>query len=330
MNYSIRRACESDRRDFYRFIKESYSNKNGGKVEEYVDFWFSQRENEIERTLIMVDENNRIIGQNFFSSMSYYFNGETIDTAWGFDMIITPECRKENLGVPFMLKTRDAERKMLSVGANDSAMSMLMNMRFKKIGELRRYFGISNVLLLPLSVIRGVASVKYFPISVIVDGYHFKKTDKDGIPTLNKEFSDMMEPARTREWLHWRFFNPYKEYGFYRLEGADVFFVVRSFVKKHITFFELVDLRCNPNDAQLLSAIAKAYKKIARKALCPILFAGSSFNGLDKALEKVGLKNFGRNRPIMWLKNGKESNELIDGRRFAYVTFADSDGEFDY
>lgn len=326
MNVTTRRALKEDLEKIYRFNEKYYSRLNHGK--EYVDFWCSKEENALERILLMVDENNDIIAQNFFSSMSYFYAGNKIETVWGFDLLVNEEGRKQNLGVQFMLRQRDAEKNMLSVGANDIALSMLLNMHYKKIGELKTYIGIGNPLWLFQTLFKSNDIIEKCPLQIKVDSFTFTKTKVEDIPDLNEPLNfNLLEPGRDKDFIRWRFFNKFHKYAFYRLEGTQFFFVVRPIKKYHFSIMELVDYRCNVNDKTILFAIIKAFKYLANKMHYALLYTGSSLKIVDEALEYNGLKKIRKNRPIIWLKKTDDIKDKIIERNFIYLTLADSDGE---
>lgn len=326
MEYTVRRAMHSDLQNLYEFNDRYYPGLNHGR--EYVDFWCSKSDDAVEKILLMVDNEDNILAQNFFSTMSYYYQGEKIDTVWGFDLIVNEDCRKENLGVMFMLKHRDAERNMLSVGANDNALSMLLNMRYKLIGELKKYIGIVNPFHCLIAPFRGVVQSQKFPSEIYTQGAIFKKLSEDNIFDLEEPYNpELLEPARDKQYLIWRFFGDFHDYVFYKSSKSNDYFVVRPILKHHIAFLELVDYRCNLSDNVSIISILSAYKKIAKQMCYGFLFTGSSLGVVDSAMEAAGLKRVGRNRPIIWLKKNTDVQDKINNRNFVYLTLADSDGE---
>lgn len=297
---------------------------------EYIDFWLSKSEDEIGLNLILVDESNDIHGQILSSSMSYFYKGEKHDSLWGFDLIVEESFRKDNWGLDIQVYRNDLFPSSYGTGVAPDALKIQALLGNSLLGHLKKYLAIVNPLWSISSIGRGVVPVHKFPKEVNVDGYVFKMINKEDLPYFRHSFnSELWEPSRDKSYLEWRFFSPLHEYAFYYNEKSSSYFVMRTAVFKHITMNMLVDYRCGLEKSFSMECIVKAAKIITSKIRLAIVVTGSSLAAIDAVLEKQGFRPSGEPRPMNGLIDVKDKKEEIKARRFAFVTFADSDGETD-
>lgn len=321
----IRRANIKDKEELYKFNRQMYPQwKN---CDEIVDFWLSRKSDEINNVVIMVDENDKIRGQQFFSSMSYYYNNETVESHWAFNLIVDEEMRKGSHGFALMWKCKKEHPNSMSSGSNDISMPINLKIGNKLIGHLKKYVGIGNPIWLATSLFRGEIKNKNFPESISVSGKTFKKNTSQELPILNKPYNyKLLEISRTKEFLLWKFYSMLHDYGVYTNADGD-FFAVRTIVRKKITSLVLVDYRCKMDNKDNFQTIMQAFRLIASKMHLAVLIVGSSLNVTDQVCSSFKMKSVGRDRPILGFVNCKDKEKEIDNRNFVFLTLADSDGD---
>lgn len=314
----------------YEFNDKIYPEKViPGK--DYLDFWFSQFPEDYKKTLVVVDDEGNICGQNIYSSMSYFYQGEKVDTVWGFDLIVNEELRHSGWGADLLWQCKTSQPKAVSTGSGPAALPINLKLGNKYLGEIRKYVGIVNPFHIFSSIFRGYVEIDAFPEVISGKGMQFGKISVDGLPELDEPFNpDLFEPCRGKEYLKWRFFNKLHQYAFYKSCNSDNYFVLRTIVIKHVTLLLLVDYRCDMRNIDGFSYILNAVLKIAKSLHLGIVSTGSSLDVVDGILESRHFRSIGRPRPFIGFLKCKERKEDIETRKFGLITLADSDGETNF
>ena len=320
-------ANSSDKQELYEFNTRMYPEKSIDS-KRYLDFWLSKSPDAIERVLLIKDDFGRIVGQNILSEMFYHYQGVRVDSVWGFDLIIEEQYRKGAWGIDLMLKNKEINPKTLATGSGPTALPINLKLGMKMLGEIRKYVGIISPLWLPFCIGKGHVNENKYPEIVKVGDISFLRVGMQDYPVRNEPYnSSLLEIGRDKQFLEWRYNNNLHDYVFYREEGSDNFFVLRTTVIKHVTALILVDYRCDANAEKQFEDIIKAVKKVGSAIHVPILITGSSLSAFNKVLERNHLKSIGRPRPILGFLKCKDRKEDIAKRNFCLVTLADSDGE---
>lgn len=323
----IRRATISDLPQLYVFNHRMYPERDNYK--EIIDFWISKGAKEIENIIIVIDDDGRIRGQQFFSSMSYYYNGEEINSTWAFDLIVDEELRAGSYGFSLMWKCKRLNPNSMSSGSNDISLPINIKIGNKHIGDLRKFVGITNPLYVFTSVLQVNAKSKDFPKSIKVENGSFMKIEnKKEMPSYSVPFNThLLEISRKYDFLLWRYFSNLHDYVFYKRKDSDDYFVVRTIVKHHISALVLVDYRCQFTVKQPFESIMSAFVELASKMKFFIYIVGSSLSIVDKTCAKFHMKAIGRDRPILGLINNDVTEEEREMRNYILLTLADTDGD---
>lgn len=297
----------------------------------YLNFWFSQHPDEYKKTMVLVNDSGRICGQNIFSSMSYFFQSEKIDTVWGFDLIVDEDLRPSGWGADLLIECKSAHPKAVSTGSGPTALPINLKLGHKFLGEIRKYIGIANPFHIISSAFRGYVGIADFPDCVSIGNTRFCKISKEELPELVEPFNaDLFEPCREINYLKWRFFSELHHYAFYKACNESNYFVLRTIVIKHITILLLVDYRCDMHNQDGFSCILDAVLKVARSLRLGIVSTGSSLAVVDGVLESKHFRSIGRPRPFIGFLKCKDRKEDIEARKFGLITLADSDGETNF
>lgn len=323
----IRRATKEDIQQLYEFNHRMYPERKNCK--EIIDFWLSKRDDEINNIVIIVDDDNEIKGQQFFSTMSYFYKNSEHESTWAFDLIVDEELRAGSHGFSLMWKCKKEHPNSMSSGSNDISLPINLKIGNKHIGNLKKYVGITNPFFLITSFFRGALSKDNFPKKIVVNNITFEKIKEvSEIPNYISCFNkDLLEISRKQDFIKWRFFSNLHEYVFYHNRTNNDYFVLRTIVKHKITMLVLVDFRCNINDENSFENIMIAFRKIARKMKIAAIIAGSSLEKTDEICEKYKMKRVGRDRPILGMIDCDNCEDKIKNRNYIYITLADSDGD---
>lgn len=312
--------------DLYEFDHRMFPQRKNYK--EVLDFYFAKEEHGEKYSNIIVDDDNKIVGQHLFFPVQLYYKDETINSYWSFDWIVDEKIRNAPWGISLLIYSN---KKALScgVGSNDTSMKISTRLGFRQIGSVKKYIKIANLLYVFTAFMRGNIKCGRFPKEVKVKNKCYRITDSNNLPDLTKPYNDdLIEYGRNSNFLKWRFFSGLHDYAFYKETETDDFFVVRSFVRCHITGLELADYRCKKNDGSDFDSIYKAVVEIAKNLCVPLIYTASSLKVFDDVLENNGAKRNGRDRPITTsLKIFDERKDKFEDRDFIFVTLADSDGE---
>lgn len=317
----------TDFNDLIVFNKEVYADRPN--PEGNIIFWFIKNPAENNLSVILKGDSGEIWGQDFFSSMIFFYNNSAFNGEWGFDYIVREEKRKEGYGIDIMEFVLDNKKiPVFATGSGPLALQIELKMGFKQLGELKKYVGLANPLYLFTSVFRGIVKLKRYPRIVKVKGETFSLLRKENLPDISTPYNtNLLEFGRDFSFLKWRFYSDLHEYAFYKKDGTDDYFVLRTIVKNHITCSVLVDYRCNTSNQVGFKTILKAAKKVTRRLKIGILVTGSSLMSIDDILERNHFRATGRHRPIISTKSFIEEKGKIEKREFVFTTLADSDGE---
>lgn len=323
----IRKATLSDLESIYQFNKEQFPEKRV-EIKDYIDFWIAKSTSAIDDVILLVDETDKIVGQNILSEMSYYYKDEVRTTVWGFDLIVEKEYRKDSWGLELMLFSKSSNPGLMATGSGPLALAINLKMGMKWLGEIRKYVCIVSPQNLLFSIFRGNVSINNFPSSVSLNDIKFNRISKDELPDIQKTFNNnLLEISRDKEFLKWRFYSSLHDYAVYIDAKSESYFVLRTIIQKHITALLLVDYRCDVNKPEQFQNIISVVKRIARKLHLSIIITGSTLRDFDNILEEEHFKSVGRPRPVLGYLKCKDRKKDIDDRNFCFVTLADSDGE---
>lgn len=322
----ITRARKEDLRLICEFNTRMYPKKVIDS-KEYLDFWLSKDDANINDNLILKETDEQIYGQILTSPMSYYYGQQHKNTVWLFDLIVDEKLRKSAWGVDLLLACMEAHPASCSTGSGPVALPLHLKLGNKMLGEIRKYVGIVNPLFLINSFHRKAVSIKKFPKEVISGVCKYQRITENELPKYEGPFNEnLFEIARDQDFLKWRFFNDLHQYGFYLAEDWQSYFVVRSIMLNGFRVLELVDFRCKV-DKKGFDVIVKAVHKVAKATHLPAVVCGSTLAAFDTVLERHHYKSIGRPRPVIGFVKCKDRKEDIAKRNFCFVTLADSDGE---
>lgn len=323
----IRTAYESDFNSILEFNSRMFPQKCiDSKI--YFNFWLSKNPDAINHILLLIDDQNNIVGQNIMTSMAYYYNSKKFDTFWGFDLIVEETFRKDTWGLDLMIQNKELYPNIFCTGSGPQALGINLKLGMKLLGEIKKYVGIINPLWFFNAFNNVTIPSSRFPLVIKVKENTYLLTKYTELPMLNQPFNEhLLEISRDIEFMKWRYNNNLHDYAVYKETNSNIYFVLRTTIIKHTTVMLLVDYRCDSQKPDQFENLFCAAKKITSKLHLPLLITGSTLKTFDNVLERHHFKSIGRPRPVLGYIKCKDRKEDIENRNFVFVTLADSDGE---
>jgi len=307
------------------------------KSEDYLKYRLFEFPENIEDNncnLLVLNDENKIIGCNLFFSTKAKINGKEEKVFWSHDTIIDPDYRKEGDAGMLLIATLMQSKNIFGFGLSDINYKIHKKIKANFFGEAHKYFMFSfwswKIILYKLGLIKGIKSIKnYFPETLGVDNYSFKKiSDVNQLNIPNNGYWNpnlYIDFVRDKHFLKKRFFENHKKYEFYKLMGSDVdecYFVVRVIEKRGLPVLELVDFRFNSNKADQYRIILKGFEKLINRNRIPIGMIKSNIPQGRIQLFPLIVKD---SKPIYCVTYNR-----LKGNISFFVTFADSDAEPDF
>lgn len=276
---------------------------------------------------IILEENNEIKGQNLCTPMSLILNGTKKDLYWGHDLIVDEKLRNENWGVDILLACQKHFPGHCATGSGPEALKMALKLKYTLVGEIRKYVLPSSIVRLPINLL---PSKREWPYTI----GNFKLIDstEELLKPICPNNAEIIEVERNILWINWRFFNnSFRNYWFYQNPEGD-YFIVRIINRKGIKMLLVSDYRCSLNNSVNFESIINAVRKLANYLHIPFILCSSSHRTTDIVLEKYHAKSIGRPRPIIFPKQLKDwiDKDKIENREYCFITFGDSDGEWNW
>lgn len=305
-----------------QYTKRSFPNRV--HAEQLMNFLYQNDKESFEKNIFLVGDMGEIKGMGLYKRCSFIFDGKNENALWGFDLFVDENIRPLNYGLDILAESLAIEEPVFATGSGEFALKIEMKMGAKLLGEIKKYVAFWNPVFLPFSFKRGVVRPQKYP-EIINEFEKVSYVDFEYNGEINK--NTKIEFVRDKRFISWRYNGDLHNYMIYKSQRSSDYFVVRTIVQKGITALSLVDYRCNGG----FEHIVKTLKLLSRKLKLSFVIASSSMQSCDNILEKAGFKAKGRNRPIIvFSKKFKQYQEMIDKREFINITFADSDGEWNW
>ena len=320
----IRKLTQEDIPELIRFGEEVYPDRKDS-YSKLIHFVMDNRIGGYTGGVILVD-GDRIVGQSLHTEMNLNYKGINRISGWGYELIVDEKLRKEAWGIEIMLGCRKNFPGACATGSNPNALKLNQKLGYTLVGEIKKYIGLSSILRFPINLL---PTKKSFPSEIngfklINDISKFKERNYFNV--------NLVEPGRDRNFIKWRYFTPnFKDYKLYQNDAGD-WFVVRIIRQKGFNMLLVSDYRCNLDSKDSFSNIYKTIRRIANKLYVPFILCSSSHKITDKVLNTKIAKSIGRPRPIIFAKQFKDwlLKDRINERDFCFITFGDSDGEWNW
>lgn len=328
MNAKIIPISELYRNKLISFLRQKYSTYSDAFIEFEVNEAISNAKEP--KSIIVVNENDEIVGCHFYFNTKAWINGEERNACWGHNTYLEQEFR-HIIGLDFVLKII-AVRNGFGYGLTD------INYKIQKlvkgnifINGLRKYCKLNiwfiwdksfkllgKQFLIPSSL---PPSVNYREdvFQLCLDANEIK------IPNGGFWYKNICEVdfIRDEEFLNKRFFfNPVNKYYVYTNQDKDLYFVVRPILHNGIPSIQVADFRYLPTQQDKVSHIFHAIEKLCRTLRIGIMLFTTSERNVKNLYERRWLC---KSYPVAFV-GGKKVISSEDA--YIIVNAADSDDEY--
>jgi hypothetical protein len=323
---------------FIEFNKKAYPSR----VDNQKRFEFQILQNPLLKdksdpnVLVVIDEQNDVLGQYMGDIEEYCYKGQVKKCYFGCDYIIDQKCRGKGTGKELAFKTYSTFVPYYAIDPPTVSMHIHTAGGNRKIGDFIKFLWFRNPIkaftskfgLIKDSPDNSLISEKKFPDKLDISGYGFKLVKQFDAYTYKPWNPDVLEIARSKDYLNWRFCN--EKYMVYStdMDKENIYFVIRNTSLKGLKLLLLVDFRIPTGEEEKFKLILKAVKKLAGKYGYDGILTMSSHNVFDKMLKNSLFIKVGK--PVVILTNDEMQfpEEKITNREFIFSTIADSDTDY--
>ena len=285
-----------------------------------------------EPSILVVDENDEIIGSQMYYYTKAELRGEVVPVKWGHDTFLEKDWRKY-AGLDLMLA---ANKRKNGFGIGISDVNRKIQKKLKTVFYPLGGYQFFNFFIFSTMFQRSLHKPPHLDFkknsSVKVKRNLFRlvnNVNELNIPNNGywNHGDTELDFVRDANFMDFRFFhNPIHDYNVYRLETSgtsDVcFFVVRIINYNGVRTLFIVDYRYQLTQKEQLHLIIKAAKKLAFYNHCGMTYVKTS----DQNLAEIQRKSlFIRKRPSDLIVNKKFN---LDLSKNIIVTSADSDEDY--
>lgn len=310
--------------------------KNSQKYLNYKLFEFPENPDDNIYNLLVISDDNKIIGCNFFFPTKAKIGDKEEKVFWSHDTMIDPIYRTNGEAGMMLIAELMQKNNVFGIGLSDINYKIHKKIKATFLGEGNRFFILTfwslKLVLYKLKLFKfGTLKEYFYPTSIQVKQFRFIKISN--VNQLNIPNNGYWNPnltidfVRDAHFLNKRFFDIHKNYQFYKLDNEldniadDCYFVVRVVERRGIPLLELVDLRYNMNKNFQYKLVISAVLKIIKTNKLPI---GMMKSNISKKKISLFPLMFKTKDPIHFLTYNR-----IKGNVSFFITFADSDAEPD-
>lgn len=316
-------------KDFLKLHNPSFSDV-------YIDFLVDNawNENHEDPAILVVDEEDNIVGEHLFFYTKAKINGAEQKVKWSHDTFLEEIARK-NIGLDFVLKINN-RIDSFGIGLSNTNKKIAKKTKYVYWAPIYTYLlfnpyfclaGIKKILgVKPKSTFNQMEQIK-------VNNSIFKiaTSEKDlKIPNNGYWGGDSgydIEFVRDETYLKKRFFlNPVHRYYLYHLLSDksydDAYFVIRPIIYKGMNAICVADFRYNTKKLSQFNSIMKAVIKLAFKNCCGIVYMTTSDQTAFQLLkEKRWVRKRSGDFTLSSVHVTKDNFSIM-------ATLADPDGEY--
>lgn len=322
------------------FIRNHFSKQ----PDEYLDYRLEQiteSDEDILYNIIVLDNNDAIIGCNLFFSTKAIINGIEQRIYWSHNTLIDDN-HKGDAGTNLVLAIMEKKHFGISLSKYSKKYYKIFKSTFFSKAHIYYFMNIWVIKnMINFLLRRNNKKIFLFPDEVLVNKCFFKRIKKStelNIPNNGYWWKDVLDIdfIRDDKFLSHRFFENFNTYYFYKLEQKDeimdeCYFVVRPILWRKFNILSIVDFRCNLKNKKQLTLLLKAINHVAKKNHIGVIIMRT--NLLITALFKTSKINFNLFHPFFISRNEKidivaSNHYLFTNNPTLIVTSADSDGDF--
>ena len=267
---------------YLRKVYPSYSN-------EYIDYCLDHSSDRLP-SLLVINEENDIVGCHLYYCIKAMVCGEVIDTQWGHDTFLDKQYRA-SMGLDLMLATHS--NKGFGVGLtdiNEKIQKLLKDVFFK--GVYNYYMLTWKGILIPVQLLFKLKPVIKTPDKVRIRKYVFRRVkDANAISIPNNGFWNKnrldIDFIRDSNFINVRFLNnKVHQYYLYTLDidNDTCYFVVRQTCYREIPAIALSDYRYTKK--WMLNLIMSAVIHIGNMSNLGVVVFLSGDDNMDKVIKR--------------------------------------------
>ena len=320
--------------EYQQKLKNFLKLHNPSFSDTYIDFLVDNawNENHEDPAILVVDEEDNIVGEHLFFYTKAKINGTEQRVKWSHDTYLEEEARRY-IGLDFVIEI-NSRKDCFGIGLseiNKKITKKIKRAAFHPVYSILR-FNLFFLLDLPKRILSKRTSLDIsFPDKFKVDEVTFEKvTDIDyfSIPDngyWGDENTYDIEFIRDKEFLRNRFFqNPVFTYTVYQMmtDKSQSYFVVRPIVYKGFKALSVVDYRHDVSKPESLNTLINAFSQLAVKTRCGILSVITTEHTAQEKMKKSRWVRI-RKGDMTFAKRyvNKENYSVM-------ATIADPDGEY--
>ncbi|MBL8013657.1 MAG: hypothetical protein JNN05_07395 [Candidatus Omnitrophica bacterium] len=257
--------------------------------------------------LAIVFQEKEVIGQFLMAPFEFYLHGKKYRGHFGYDFFVKEEYRSRGAGALLFVQGVRMFGPFIGVGLTQVVEKISKAAGIQVIGQIRKFIWTSNPLtlgtkLLKNKLVGGSDKISddgaegRFPETIELSGLKLVKISHVSQGLGPSFSSETLEPARTKEFLTWRFADsPWKYHMYGQASGSsDVFLVIRQAYYQGMRLLLIVDYRFEKENYQQLGTILQAAKTIAREARLDGVVMASTCGVMDEALQRERFVGAGR------------------------------------
>lgn len=315
-------------------IKEAVLNfnqkqsPNRNMILEYFDYRFEENPfaNE-ENSSVFAIENNEVIGQILLMNSEIRIKNETKKCVWGMDYVVSENHRRGPTGVGILRKAiKDSNH--IGYGLSEESLKVHLALKADKIAyyqlffqpRIKAFYKLSKYKLFKTSTQCSHTSIwkEHIGEFLLSKDANFRKERYNNY--------NYIEPIRSIEFIHWRYFYKEKKYAvyFYPKDSGQTYFTVRIVDFKGLKVLLLLDYRFKELNEQYYRKTVNAVIQLTDE---------NNLDGIVTSSSIGSFSNFLKRKLFIPSRTGEIVSNFITKQHLEsckgiMITLADSDGEF--
>jgi hypothetical protein len=280
---------------------------------------------------IVINEEGNIVGYTGFMAVDLRYNDKKLKGAWGFDTIISPQCRGKGYGDKLVEVLRHNAPIILGLGISDTLAHLLIKRGFKINTDIEQYFCIKKPFTIRdflKIIIQRIYIIKNIYKSPIRKNLKADTLDLsniyDEIEILWKKVEDRYTKIvkRNYSYIKWKYgSHPFKKYQCICIQNNKEIVGIGIF-RTDRDMSRLVDYIGPLEDIQIKNLIIKTFKKQCKHS--HLLECTCTDNELKKSLEQSGFRKF-KLRPRFFIFSNIENDQDTENNWFVMGGDCDND-----
>lgn len=290
--------------------------------------------------LAIVTADGEVIGQFLMCPFEFYLRQKKHIGYFGYDFFVKEEYRSQGAGALLFVQGVRMYAPFVGVGLTHIVEKISKSAGIQTVGFLKKFIWVRNPVTLGSQLLkqRSIKNLNgktkpepdpVLPLEVDIFGLKFQHAVSlpDDLPLSCGD--EVLEPARSREFLKWRFWDCPLAYSVYIHHDptALLWFVVRVVSYENMNLLLIVDHRSPMIKPGSFEIILKAAKRISEDARLDGVIMASTYVPMEEALKREGFQATGRPSSVITYLPSDEFNVPVNA---ISLTMADSDLDFSF